>query len=56
LESVPSVLWKLCARLESVELGLGALAERLAQRLGVDMAADVLEPMIDGACHLSAAQ
>jgi hypothetical protein len=56
LETVPPVLWKLCARLESVERVLSSLAERLALRLGVDMAADVLEPMIDGACCVSAAQ
>lgn len=43
---VPSALWKLCARVTFAGEALEAFAERVAPRLGIDMVADVLEPMI----------
>src|SRR4051812_40463300 len=46
LDVVPAVLWKLCARITASGEAMEALAERAAVWLGVDMAADVLEPMI----------
>lgn len=48
---VPAVLWKLCAHLRSTGAALEAFAERVAPRLGVDMVADVLEPLIDRTCR-----
>ncbi|MEY9405314.1 mannose/cellobiose epimerase-like protein (N-acyl-D-glucosamine 2-epimerase family) [Bradyrhizobium japonicum] len=43
----PAILWKLCARVRMAGEALSAFAERVAPRLGVDMDADVLEPMLD---------
>lgn len=49
---VPSALWKLCARLTATGAVLEAFAERVAPRLGIDMTADVLEPLLDRACRV----
>jgi hypothetical protein len=43
---VAGVLWKLCARITSSGEAIEALADRAAVWLGVDMVADVLEPMV----------
>ena len=46
LDTVPVFLWKLCARITSSGEAMEALTNRGAARLGVDMDADVLEPML----------
>jgi hypothetical protein len=42
---VPAALWRACRRVETFGQYLEALAERTAQRLGIDIM-DVLEPVV----------
>jgi hypothetical protein len=44
---VPTILWKLCNRIAAVGEAVLICAERIAPRLGVELVADVLEPMLD---------
>lgn len=49
---VPAALWELCARLRAAGAALETFSEHAAEPLGIEMANDVLEPLLDSACRV----